>query len=129
MIAAWRTVARELARPDDQGRDWYAWGTAQLAHAAIGVALAGAACLAGLAPVTAALVAGGGYAVAKELPDLLRAPGWRTARDCLRDALFVAGGAAVAAALHAGSVPAFAWAVAAVLIGLAVGVYQRVTAQ
>ena len=27
---------KELQRPDDQGRSWYAWATNQLAHAALG---------------------------------------------------------------------------------------------
>jgi hypothetical protein len=125
MIEVVRAVLASLAQPDDQGRDWYAWGASQLAHAAIGVALAGIGIMAGLPAYTAAALAALGYGLAKEVPDFFRAPGWRTARDCLRDALFVAGGTFVAAALAAGSPVEFGAALAAVITGLSLGVYQR----
>ena len=37
-----RLILDELARPSAQKADWFAWAAAQLAHAMIGVALAGA---------------------------------------------------------------------------------------
>ena len=124
MTRVLRAILAELARPDDQGRDWYAWLTAQAGHALLGVAMAGAWIMAGGAALTAWLVVALGYGGAKELPDLRRAPSWRTARDCLRDWLFVAGGAALAATLATGS--ALYWlALAAIAAGLSIGTYQR----
>ena len=119
-----RAILAELARPDDQGRDWYGWLTAQSGHALLGVALAGAWMQAGGDPLTAWIVVGLVYAVAKELPDYAVAQSWRAARDCLRDALFVAGGAGLAATLATGS-PLFWLALAAIAAGLAIGTYQR----
>ena len=117
-------ILRELARPDDQGASWYGWLTAQSGHALLGVAMAGAWIMAGGDPLTAWIVVGLVYALAKELPDYAISPGWRTARDCLRDALFVSGGAGLAATLAAGS--ALYWlALAAIAAGLAIGTYQR----
>ncbi|UXQ89163.1 hypothetical protein [Synechococcus phage MinM1] len=119
-----RAILAELARPDDQGRDWYGWLTAQAGHALLGVVLAGAWVTAGGDALTAWLVVGIAYALAKELPDYAIAPGWRTARDCLRDALFVSGGAGLAATLAAGS--ALFWlALGAIAAGLTIGTYQR----
>lgn len=119
-----RAIARELARPDDQGRDWYAWLTAQAGHALLGVVMAGAWIIAGGDALTAWVVVGVVYALAKELPDYAVAPGWRMARDCLRDALFVSGGAGLAATLAAGS--AWFWlALGAIAAGLIIGTYQR----
>lgn len=129
MSAVWRRVLASLAVPDDQGNDWFSWGAVQLAHAAIGVALAGLCIVAGLAPGLAAIVSALGYGAAKEIPDLMRVPTWRTARDSLRDALFVAGGACVAASLAAGSAVGFGVSLGAVVIGLAIGVYQRAAAE
>lgn len=119
-----RAILRELALPDDQGASWYAWLTAQAGHALLGVVLAGVWVSAGGAALTAWIVVGLVYALAKELPDYASAPGWRTARDCLRDALFVSGGAGLAATLAAGS--ALYWlALGAIAAGLAIGTYQR----
>ena len=124
MTPVLRAIARELARPDDQGANWYAWLTAQSGHALLGVAMAGAWVSAGGAALTAWIVVGVVYALAKELPDYAISPGWRTARDCLRDALFVSGGAGLAATLATGS--ALYWlALAAIAAGLAIGTYQR----
>ena len=124
MTRVLRAIAAELARPDDQGQDWYGWLTAQSGHALLGVALAGACVQAGGDALTAWVVVGVVYALAKELPDYAISPGWRTARDCLRDALFVSGGAGLAATLATGS--ALFWlALAAIAAGLAIGTYQR----
>ena len=119
-----RAILAELRRPDDQGRDWYGWLTAQSGHALLGVAMAGAWVQAGGDPLTAWIVVGLVYAAVKELPDYVVSPGWRTARDCLRDALFVSGGAGLAATLATGS--ALFWlALAAIAAGLSIGTYQR----
>jgi hypothetical protein len=125
ILETWRRIVAALGRPGDQDGDWYAWGTVQVAHAGIGVALAGLGILAGLAPWLAAALAAALYGWGKEVRDLLQEPTWRIARDSLRDWLFVAGGCAVAAALSTGSGAAFAVALGLILIGLAIGVYQR----
>ncbi len=125
MWELWRRILADLGRPDDQGRDWYAWGTVQVAHAGIGVALAGLLLAFGAAPWSGALFAALAYGLGKEMRDYRQARGWRTARDCLRDSLFVAGGCTIAAALHTHSAAGLAVALAAVVLGLAVGVYQR----
>ena len=69
MTRVLRAILAELARPDDQGRDWYGWLTAQAGHALLGVVLAGAWIMAGGAALTAWIVVGLVYALAKELPD------------------------------------------------------------
>ena len=120
-----RMILDELARPSAQKADWFAWAAAQMAHAMIGAVLAGA--LAFLLPgAWAFAVAAVGYAVAKEVPDFRRAPGWAAARDCAQDAAFVAAGAALAVAISGGDAALFGLVLAAAVAGLAVGVWQRV---
>lgn len=120
-----RVILDELARPSAQKADWFAWAAAQMAHAMIGAVLAGA--LAFLLPgAWAFAIAAVGYAVAKEVPDYLRAPGWAAARDCAQDAAFVAAGAALAVAIRGGDAALFGLVLAAAVAGLAVGVWQRI---
>ena len=120
-----RVILDELARPSAQKADWFAWAAAQMAHAMIGVVLAGV--LAFLLPgAWAFAIAAVGYAVVKELPDYLRAPGWAAARDCAQDAAFVAAGAALAVTISGGDAALFGLVLAASVAGLAVGVWQRV---
>lgn len=120
-----RLILDELARPSAQKADWFAWGAAQMAHAMIGAVLAGA--LAFLLPSAWAFaIAAVGYAVAKEVPDFRRAPGWAAARDCAQDAAFVAAGAALAVTISGGDAALFGLVLAASVAGLAVGVWQRV---
>ena len=122
-----RMILDELARPSAQKADWFAWGAAQMAHAMIGAVLAGA--LAFLLPgAWAFAIAAVGYAVAKEVPDYRRAPGWAAARDCAQDAAFVAAGAALAVAISGGDAALFGLVLAATVAGLAVGVWQRIEA-
>jgi len=123
-----RVILDELARPSAQKADWFAWAAAQLAHAMIGVALAGA--LAFLLPAGWAFaVAALGYAAVKELPDYLRAPGWAAARDGVQDALFVAAGAALAVAISGAMPLLFLVAFCAALTGLGLGVAARLKQQ
>ena len=120
-----RVILDELARPSAQKADWFAWAAAQMAHAMIGVALAAA--LAFLLPgAWAFAIAAVGYAVAKEVPDYRRAPGWPAARDCAQDAAFVAAGAALAVAISGADAALFGLVLAAAVAGLAVGVWQRI---
>ena len=120
-----RMILDELARPSAQKADWFAWGAAQMAHAMIGVLLAGA--LAFLLPgAWAFALAALGYAVVKEVPDFRRAPGWAAARDCAQDAGFVAAGAALAVTISGGDAALFGLVLAAAVAGLALGVWQRV---
>ena len=122
-----RIILDELARPSAQKADWFAWGAAQMAHAMIGAVLAGA--LAFLLPgAWAFAIAAVGYAVAKEVPDFRRAPGWAAARDCAQDAAFVAAGAALAVTISGGDAALFGLVLAASVAGLAVGVWQRIEA-
>ena len=120
-----RLVLAELARPGAMRDDWFAWAAGQTAHVAIGAALAGAL-LFFLPPIWAFAVAALGYALGKEVPDYLRAPGWAGARDCTQDALFVTAGAAVAVALWGAHDRLFFVAVGAAVVGLAIGVFDRV---
>ena len=123
-----RLVLEELGKPSAQKADWFAWGAAQLAHAMIGVVLAGV--LAFLLPgAWAFAIAAVGYAVAKEVPDFRRAPGWAAARDCAQDAAFVAAGAALAVTISGGDAALFGLVLAAAVVGLAVGVWVRLPAQ
>jgi hypothetical protein len=122
-----RLILDELAQPSAQKADWFAWAAAQLAHAMIGVALAGA--LAFLLPgAWAFAIVALGYALLKELPDYLRAPGWAAARDCLQDAGFVAAGAALAVAIMCVDATLFGLVLAAAVAGLALGVWVRLPA-
>ena len=120
-----RMILDELARPSAQKADWFAWGAAQMAHAMIGAIWAGS--LAFLLPgAWAFAIAAVGYAVAKEVPDYLRAPGWAAARDCAQDAAFVAAGAALTVAISGADAALFGLVLAAAVAGLAVGVWQRI---
>lgn len=125
----WRAlilVLDDLGRPAQPG-DWYDWAASQLGHAMIGAVGAGAALLAG-APVAWALAGVVLAYAAKEAADLMRAPGWRIARDSLHDTAFVASGAVLAAGLHGGRPWLFALAVGAGLAGLLAGVLPRARA-
>jgi hypothetical protein len=123
----WRVkqILAELARPDAQKASWFAWAAAQLAHAMIGVVLAGAL-LFFLPALWAFAIAALGYALAKEVPDYRRAPGWAGARDCTQDALFVTAGAALAVALWGAHDRLFLVAVGAAVVGLGIGIYERI---
>lgn len=121
-----KSVLAELARPDAQRADWLAWASNQLSHAFIGAALAGAAIVTGFGGWPGAALAALFYAAAKEVPDFARAPGWAAARDATQDALFVAGGALLVAAVSIKSLAVFALALAGVAGGLIAGVWQRV---
>jgi hypothetical protein len=119
-----RLILAELNTPSAQRDQWFLWCAGQMAHALIGAVIAGALMFfipAWWAFATAAL----GYALLKELPDYLRAPGWATARDCVQDALFVTVGAALAVAIAGGHDRLFIVAVLASAIGLAWGVVIR----
>jgi hypothetical protein len=120
-----RLVLAELARPGAMRDDWFAWAAGQAAHVAIGAVLAGAL-LFFVPPGWAFAVAALGYELGKEVPDYRRAPGWAGARDCTQDALFVTAGAALAVALWGAHDRLFAVAVGAAVLGLAIGVFERV---
>ena len=120
-----RLVLAEVNQPGAQRDDWFAWASGQLAHAMIGAVLAGAL-LFFLPPIWAFLAAALGYAAVKEVPDYLRAPGWAGARDSVQDALFVAAGAALAVAIAGQEAWLFLVALVAAVIGLALGVWQRI---
>lgn len=124
MTRVLRAIKAELKRPDDQGASWYGWLTAQCGHALLGSMVAGGAVMLGAPGLAAWLAISVLYGLGKELPDYISAPSWRNARDCIRDALFVSGGAGMAVTLAAGS--AWVWlALGAVVGGLAIGTYQR----
>ena len=120
-----RLVLAELGRPGAQRDNWFAWAAGQTAHAMIGAVLAGAM-LFFLPAIWAFLAAALGYALLKEVPDYLRAPGWAGARDSVQDSLFVASGAALAVAIGGGHERLFLVALCAALIGLALGVWSRI---
>ena len=122
--AAFRTILAELNTPSAQRDQWFLWCAAQMAHALIGVAIAGALMFfipTWWAFATAAL----GYALLKELPDFLRDRSWANARDCTQDALFVTAGAALAVAIEGGHVTLFLVAIIAAAIGLIWGTLIR----
>jgi hypothetical protein len=90
----------------------------------IGAVLAGAM-LFFLPAIWAFMAAALGYALLKEVPDYLRAPGWAGARDATQDSLFVASGAALAVAIRGDHERLFLVAVLAAVIGLGLGVWAR----
>lgn len=124
----WRSVKlilTELARPDAQKENWFAWAAAQMAHGLIGAVLAGA--LAFMLPLAWAFgVAALGYAALKEGRDFRTAPGWAMARDCAQDALFVTAGAALAVAIFAANAALFFAVLFAAAAGLFLGVWARI---
>jgi len=128
MIGKLRLILKELAQPSAQKADWFAWAAAQLAHAMIGAVWAGLLCFL-LPGAWAFAIVAVGYALLKELPDYLRAPGWAAARDCLQDAAFVAAGAALAVAIGAVDARLFSWVLAAALTGLGLGIWARLPAK
>ena len=119
-----RLILAELNTPSAQRDQWFLWCAAQMAHALIGVVIAGGL-LFFLQPWCAFATAAIGYALAKELPDFYRAPSWATARDCVQDALFVTAGAALAVAIEGWHVTLFLAAVIAAAIGLVWGTLIR----
>lgn len=119
-----KQIFAELARPDAQKENWFAWAAAQMAHGLIGVVLAGALAFI-LPPAWAFAVAALGYALAKEVPDYLRAPGWAGARDNVQDALFVTAGAALAVAIFTANAVLFFAVLVAAAAGLFLGVWAR----
>jgi len=120
-----RLVLAEVKQPGAQRDDWFAWASGQVAHAMIGAVLAGVF-LFFLPPMWAFAVAALGYALAKEVPDYRRAPGWAGARDCTQDALFVTAGAALAVALWGAHDRLFLVALSAAVVGLGLGVFGRI---
>ncbi len=124
MIVTLRLILAELNTPSAQRDHWFLWCAAQMAHALIGAALAGAF-LFWLAPAQAFAAAALGYALAKEVPDFFRAPSWANARDCVQDALFVTAGAALAVAIAGGHAALFAVAVVGCAVGLFWGAAVR----
>ena len=124
MIEKLRLALAELARPSAQRDDWFGWAAGQMAHAMIGVVLAGALLFI-LPPNAAFFAVTVGYAALKEVPDFASAPSWANARDCTQDALFVAAGAALAVALAGGHDRLFAVALGAAIVGLGLGVWSR----
>jgi hypothetical protein len=119
-----RLILAELNTPSAQRDQWFLWCAAQMAHALIGAALAGA-CMFWLSPAVAFAAAALGYAAVKEVPDFCRAPSWATARDCVQDALFVTAGAALAVAIAGGHAALFAVSVAGGAAGLFWGAAVR----
>ena len=124
LIAKLRLVLAELGRPGAQRDNWFVWAAGQMAHAMIGAVLAGAM-LFFVPPIWAFMAAALGYALLKEVPDYLRAPGWAGARDSVQDSLFVVAGAALAVAIRGDHERLFLVAVLAAVIGLALGVWAR----
>ncbi len=121
-------ILAELNMPSAQRDQWFLWCAAQMAHALIGVVIAGALMFfipAWCAFGTTAL----GYALAKELPDFYRAPSWANARDCVQDTLFVTAGAALAVAIEGGHERLFIVTIIAAAIGLAWGALIRLKAR
>ena len=120
-----RLVLAELGRPGAQRDNWFAWAAGQTAHAMIGAVLAGAL-LFFMPAIWAFMAAALGYALLKEVPDYLRAPGWAGARDSVQDSLFVAAGAALAVAIRGDHERLFIVALCAAVIGLGLGVWARI---
>ena len=123
-----RLILAELNTPSAQRDQWFLWCAAQMAHALIGVAIAGALMFfipTWWAFATAAL----GYALLKELPDFLQNRTWANARDCTQDALFVTAGAALAVAIAGGHERLFIVAIIAAAIGLVWGTFIRLRAR
>jgi len=128
MRRAIRLILDGIRTPDAHGRDWWAWGAGQMAHALIGLLLA-ALLFAWLGDAWIAAGLGAAiYAVGKEVPDGLRECSQRGWRDAAHDALFVAAGAVLAAALLLQDWRAFAVAFVAGGTGLIIGVMQRARA-
>jgi hypothetical protein len=121
-------ILAELNTPSAQRDQWFLWCAAQMAHALIGVAIAGA--LMFFIPAWWAFgVAVLGYALAKELPDFLRERSWANTRDCVQDTLFVTAGAALAVAIEGGHVTLFIVAVFCASAGLVWGALDRLAHQ
>ncbi len=124
LFAKLRLVLAELGRPGAQRDNWFVWAAGQMAHAMIGAVLAGAM-LFFVPPIWAFMAAALGYALLKEVPDYLRAPGWAGARDSVQDSLFVVAGAALAVAIRGDHERLFLVAVLATVSGLGLGVWAR----
>jgi hypothetical protein len=83
-VSALSRALKELARPDNQGNDWYAWASNQMSHALLGVIVALYYPSVVLAVIIGSL---------KECVDLLKAPKKATLFDSVQDVAFWAMGA------------------------------------
>ncbi len=114
----------ELAKPDGQGRDWYAWAANQTGHAFLGVMVAGIPLVLG-APVWAALVVVAVLAGAKEGRDFVAVPTLDTLMDNVNDFFFWMVGGVLAVALAGGLAGTFGITLAVGGAMLFPGVIQR----
>ena len=119
-----RLMLAELNTPSAQRDQWFLWCAVQMAHALIGVAIAGGLLFV-LPPWCAFGTPALGYALLKEIPDFLRERSWANARDCVQDTLFVTAGAALAVAIEGGHMTLLLAAVFVAAIGLAWGTLIR----
>ena len=124
LLAKFRFVLAELAKPDAMQGNWFVWAAGQVAHVAIGVVLAGGLLFV-VPPIWAFWGAALGYAATKEVSDFLQGQTWANARDCVQDSLFVASGAALAVAIGGGHERLFIVAACAAAMGLGFGVLAR----
>lgn len=115
-------ILRELKTPDDQGRDWYAWASNQMAHVLIGLTIAG------LVAVTLndLFLAGWvvlSFAVVKEMIDDICHGS--TMGDSLQDIIFQLIGALLAVALYSNIQDLAYAAVSFGAVSLIAGIWPR----
>lgn len=115
-------ILDELKKPDDMGRDWYGWASNQLAHAAIGVAIAGLVGVSG-GEHFLALLSALSFAAAKEFFD--NRAGARL-KDSLHDILFQLLGAGFSVAILTHNAPLAHWVAGTVSLALIAGIIKRI---
>jgi hypothetical protein len=103
------TILGTLAKPDDQGGDWYLWASNQCAHALFGCILV----LWGLGMGAAMLPF-----IIKEAYDFYKVPTWRTVKDSAVDLCFAGIGIIIAMNSYMGAL--------FLIMALGIGVVTRI---
>lgn len=116
-------IFKELQIPDDQGKNWYAWAANQLSHSLIGAMSAGITLMLS-GNMWWAVLGGAGFAILKEIFDILRKP--KTWKDSLDDVSFQIAGIQFCVGLYDHFGWLFAWSIFYGALLLWIGVYNRI---
>lgn len=116
----WGVVLLELARPDDQGRDWYGWVTNQMSHVTLGMLVTVFAILhLKFNPLTPIFI----LATGKEIYDLNNGG---TFKDSFNDWVFMIVGGVLADALFDDDISSINISFFVIVVGLIAGLLPRI---
>ena len=116
-------ILKELEIPDDQGKNWYAWAANQLSHSLIGAISSGIILMIS-GDIFWAVISAAGFAILKEITDLLRKP--KTWKDSADDVSFQLAGIEFCVAIYDHYGMLFFWSICYGGILLWIGVHRRI---